>query len=888
MVRPMEISTYVPQHVPADSRTGDEAAAALRRDVRMLGELLGRVIVEQCGEELLKTEERIRLLARELRSAPQGSTIPSELHPLVVGLDGTQRAQVLRAFTMYFGLANLAEQLHRIRRRRAYEHAGTPPRESLAEAVELLRGAGLDDAQLAQLADQVRVELVLTAHPTEATRRGALAAQLRMADMLRRLDEPDLTPAGQAGVERGLLEVITTLWQTDEVRERRPRVVDEIRHGLWFFERILFDDAPRVTATLRALAPSVDPYAPLLRFGSWIGGDQDGNPNTGPDTLRRALAMARSLVLTRYCSEVRELARTMSVSTRLAEVPEELLRSIAVDEQELSGYAAQIADQNDGEPYRRKLSFMWRRLANLLDGAPSVEGDDDYEDVDAFRADLDLLDRSLRASRGARIADGRLAALRERVEMFGFHIARIDLRMHAKDLHAATPGDRVHATLDALRGEHRRFGSAACDTLVISGTTAAADVVKALQLAADTGVEVAPVPLFETIEDLRAAPGIVTEMLAIDEYARLVRERRAGRLEVMVGYSDSAKDGGYLAAQWHIHRAQTQLAQVAADAGVELMVFHGRGGSAGRGGGPTHAAILAQPPGHPPGRLKLTEQGETISFKYGLRGLARRNLEAAVAGALLASAPDQLGGRGAVSRVEPEHAALMERLADTSEREFRDLVQHEPRFVPFFRSFTPVDELALLNVGSRPARRTTDDATFLAGLRAIPWVFGWTQNRCLLPSWYGCGTALGSMVDAPGGVDELRDMHARWPAFRALISNLEMTLAKSCMEIASAYLPLVPAELDGQELWERIRVEHDRAVAAVLAIVDTDELLDSQHSLQRSVRLRNPYVDPMNLIQVELLADYRALDPDDPARPEAARLLARSIAGIAAALRNTG
>jgi phosphoenolpyruvate carboxylase len=355
----------------------------------------------------------------------------------------------------------------------------------------------------------------------------------------------------------------------------------------------------------------------------------------------------------------------------------------------------------------------------------------------------------------------------------------------------------------------------------------------------------------------------------------------------MVGYSDSAKDGGYLAAQWHISRAQSELARIASDAGVELMVFHGRGGSAGRGGGPTHAAILAQPPGHPPGRLKLTEQGETISFKYGLRGLARRNLEAAVAGALLAAAPDRLGSAGAVTAVEPAHASAMDELARVSEEAFRDLVQRDPAFVPFFRSFTPVEELALLNVGSRPAKRP-DAERFLEGLRAIPWVFAWTQNRCLLPSWYGCGTALEPLVASSDGLALLRDMRERWPFFRALVSNLEMTLAKSSMEIARAYLDLVPEDAEPERMWERISSEHARTVAAVLKIVDTPALLDSQRVIQRSIQLRNPYVDPLNLIQVELLADYRALGEDDPARPDAARLLARSIAGIAAALRNTG
>ena len=874
------------------------AEEPLRRDVRLLGELLGQVIVEQCGEGLLATEETIRLLSRDLRNRAAGPAEREELRELIASLEPAQRGHVLRAFSLYFQLVNLAEQLHRIRRRRAKEHVGVPPRESLADAVRLLRESGIDGEDLARHAEQVRVELVLTAHPTEATRRGALAAQIRMAELLRRLDEPDLTPGSLASIHRDLLEEITTLWQTDEVREQRPKVRDEIRHGMWFFERVLLDDGPRVDAALRSLVPGFDPAVRPLAFGSWIGGDQDGNPFAGPDTVYEALSQARALVVDRYRHEVQELARALSVSERLAPIADELHESIARDERELPAYAARIGEQNAGEPYRRKLSFVWQRLGNVLGGAvggdaAAIEGDAGYADSAAFLADLDLVDRVLRAGRGERIADGRLAALRRRVRMFGFHVAKLDIRMHARDLEAAEArdtsggadgGERVRATLEAVRVEQERFGSAhAVDTLVISGTSSAGDVLRALELAGEAGADLAPVPLFETIEDLEAAPEIVEQLLAEPAFAELVRERRGGRLEVMVGYSDSAKDGGYLAAQWHVFGAQRALADIAERAGVELMVFHGRGGSAGRGGGPTHAAILAQPPTWPAGRLKLTEQGETISFKYGLRGLARRNLEAAVAGALIATAPGRIPG-GAEREIHPEHGAAMDELARIAETAFRDLVQRDAGFVPFFRSFTPVEELALLNVGSRPAKRP-DSERFLEGLRAIPWIFGWTQNRSLLPSWYGCGAALGPMAATPDGLALLRDMHARWPFFRALVANLEMTLAKSSMEIAAAYLDLVPAGADRDRLWTIVNDEHARTVDAVLQIVGSSELLDHHPALQRSIRLRNPYVDPMNVIQVDLLQRHRAAGGEDP---EVARLLARSIAGIAAALRNTG
>jgi len=810
------------------------AAAPLRRDVRLLGEVLGRVLAEQEGEELLADVERIRRLSRAARAAGR-----AELAAAVRALDPDRQANVLRAFGLYFQLANLAEQHHRLRRRRAYGREERVPRESLAEAVERLRRAGVSQEELVQAGDRVSLELVVTAHPTEATRRGTLAAHLRLSGLLDRLD------AGE-NVENALAEEITVLWQTDEVRSQRPRVVDEIRHGLWFFEMSLLDAAEAVLAEYRRLLPGAP--APL-RFGSWIGGDQDGNPAAGPDTVAEALERARALALTRYREEVRELARALAVSSRLVPVSTELAASLERDERELPGYLAEIGRRNTDEPYRRKLSFMWQRLGNELEGG-SEPG---YARAAELLADLDLLDRSLRENRGRRIAEGRLAALRRRVETFGFHLAKLDLRFHAHDLGSAP----VRETLAAARRARARHGPEALDTVVVSGTSSAKDVLRVLELA-DEPLRVCP--LFETIADLRDAPEIVARLLDDPRFAG------DGRVEVMVGYSDSGKDGGYLTAQWAIHQAQEALAALARERGVELTIFHGRGGSAGRGGGPTHAAILAQPPGHPPGRLKLTEQGETISFKYGLPGLAARNLEAALAATIVSAVPEVAGA-------EPPEGAR-ETLAALSERahgSYRALVSG-PGFVPFFRAFTPVDELALLEIGSRPARRPEGD-DYLRSLRAIPWVFAWTQNRCLLPAWYGCGAAFGD-----ADLSELRRLYRAWAFFRSLVENLEMTLAKSSLEIASGYLELVPDE----SLYAPLAEEHARTAAAVLAIVEGGELLDRHPVVQQSIRLRNPYVDPMNAIQVELLRRWRAGD-------ETARLpLLRSIAGIATALRNTG
>ncbi|MCP9484508.1 MAG: phosphoenolpyruvate carboxylase [Gaiellaceae bacterium MAG52_C11] len=820
------------------------ADAPLRRDIRLLGDVLGRVLVEQSGQDLLEDEERIRALAREARRG-RGQ---EPLRQAVRGLTLDRQTNVLRAFAVYFQLANIAEQHHRLRRRRQYEHA---PRESLAEALALLEARGVGDEELARAAASISLELVLTAHPTEAARRTVLAAHARVNELL---DAHDAGLVPQVEIEERLAEEVTMLWQTDEVREQRPRVADEIRSGLWFFEESLLDAAQRLVAAFRRHFP--DAPAPL-HFGSWIGGDQDGNPAAGPDTIEVALERARTLVLDRLRTEVRALAMTLGLSASLAGAARELTKSIVRDEHELPHYAAHLGAQNEGEPYRRKLSFVWWRLGN-----------DGYRSVAELAADLDEIDRSLRAHRGARLADGRLAALRLRVELFGFHLAKLDVRVHAHDL--ADPDERLRETFAAIKRARTRHGSAALDTVIVSGTTSPQDVLRVLDLANEP---LSVVPLFETIDDLGAAAGVVDALLDDERFAP------DGRIEVMVGYSDSGKDGGYLAAQWAIWRAQEELAAVAERRGVELTIFHGRGGSAGRGGGPTHAAILAQPPGHPPGRLKITEQGETISFKYGLRELAYRNLEAALAATLLSALPEFMHATPSV-----EARRTMDALAQRGLRAYRELVWDDPAFVDFFRAFTPIDELALLQIGSRPAQRSAG-GDFLGSLRAIPWVFAWTQNRCLLPSWYGCGTALAPLVD-DAGVELLRDLYRDWAFFRSLIENLEMTLAKSRLEIAEGYLELVPLGPDADRIWQRIRQEHGAAVQAVLAIVEADQLLDRHPVLQRSIRLRNPYVDPMNAIQVELLRRYRAAA--DEGRAQVRRPLVRSIAGIAAALRNTG
>jgi phosphoenolpyruvate carboxylase len=806
------------------------ADSALRANVRLLGDLLGRVLVEQDGPDLLEDEERIRALAREARTG--GSRVA--LREAVASLGFVRQAAVLRAFALFFQLVNIAEQHHRIRRRREYEAEGKVPRESLADAFAQLDHAGVGEADLQSTGERLSVELVLTAHPTEATRRTVLEAHRRVAALLARLDDEGTPPSERRRVEEQLTEEITLLWQTDEIRSKRPRVVDEIRQGLWFFEQSFWNAIPDLE---RELGGRLEGAGRALRFGSWIGGDMDGNPNVGPETLEDALERARTLARDLYRAELRELGAAWGMSTTVI------------------GPVPELGDSD--EPFRNALVAIWERL-----------GADGYEDGRALLEDLDRLDALLRVHRGGRVADGRLADLRARVRTFGLHLAKLDVRVHASAIR--DPDDRLRQTLAAAAAAQVRHGVDALDRLIVSMTRTAGDVLRAEALAREAGARLEGVPLLETIADLRAAGPLVEEILDRSP-------RRA--LEVMVGYSDSGKDGGYLAAQWEIYRAQEELTRIAESRGVELTIFHGRGGSAGRGGGPTHAGILAQPPGAVGGRLKLTEQGETIAFKYGLPGLAERNLEAAVAATLLTRFPHVAG-------LEPPNSGArdtMDELASVAQRSYGALVWQDPSFPAFFRSFTPVDELALLEIGSRPASRPEAAETGeLQALRAIPWVFAWTQNRCLLPAWYGCGTAFHAYGLEGERLAWLRRLYGEWPFFRALVENLEMTLAKSSFEIAEAYTSLVPETAEPGRFWGLLSSEHERTVTAVLAIVEADELLDRHPVVQRSIRLRNPYVDPMNAIQVELLRAWRG--GDEAAR----RPLLRSIAGIAAALRNTG
>ncbi|HUZ83668.1 MAG TPA: phosphoenolpyruvate carboxylase, partial [Gaiellales bacterium] len=834
----------------------------LARDLELLDGALRQVLAEQEDPrlgELVERIGRVALAGRELGwSHPE-----SDPAAAVADLDPGLRDAALRAFGLQLQLANVAEQHHRLRGR------GQEPRpqETLAGAIRKLTAGGMSEPHVRGLAEQVGVDLVLTAHPTEAARRTVLSAHVRLHDLLDRLCGARTDAAGRADAERALLAEITRLWLCDEVRSTRPTVSDEIRHCLWFFETSLLD----ATADLAAAWDREFPGLPLpLRFGSWVGGDRDGNPYVTDDHVAIALGRARRVGLTAYAGAARELTRALGVSEQLAGASDELRASIARDDAQLPWVAAAVGERNRGEPYRHKLTAIHRRIDSELSG----RDEPGYGSGQQLAEDLAVIDRSLRAHRAARVADAELARLRRQVDVFGLHLARLDLRVHARELES----EPTSSMLAAAERARRRHGSASMGRLVVSGVETTGDVLRAEAAIAAAGSRLAVVPLFESIEALRAAPTVIAGLL---EHPEFVRRSIAelGHVTVMVGHSDSGKEAGFLTAQWEIHLAQERLAAVARERSVPLRIFHGRGGSIGRGGGPAHAAALAQPESYPAGQIELTEQGETISFTYGLRGLAARNLESVMAAALLSAGGDP--GR----RLSPDLRRLLDTLSERAHDAYRELID-DPRLPAFFGQFTPVHELRLVRLGSRPASRP-GAVPDLASLRAIPWVFAWTQTRMLVPAWYGVGSALAGTLEDGSELRRLRSAYDRSPFVRMVVDNVEKALAKSSRRVARLYAGLV-TDPDGAPLFRALEREYELARAGVLEVTRSRDLLDRQRPLQRSIRLRNPNIDAVNAIQVQLLRRWRDPDLVEQDRAAVERPLARSVAGIAAGLRNTG
>jgi len=902
----------------------------LREDVRLLGSLLGQVLQEQEGPALLERVEGIRrqAIARRLDPSPENERA---LRDLVWGLEPADADRVVRAFALYFHLINLAEEHHRLRTLWEREVRGQPaPRpESVAAAIAHLRSEGVSPARLASVLERLELRPVFTAHPTEARRASMLLHLRAVADLLAALNDPQATPESRSRATQALLAEITALWQTDELRPRRPTPLDEVAGGLYYLERSAWVVVP---VLFRDLQEAVEHYAPdarpavrpFIRFGSWMGGDRDGNPHVTVEVTEQTLQLQRQRVLRLYLEEVAALGRELSVSTRRTRVSEELATSLRRDLAELPELEADPEFPPATEPYRRKLRVVEERLRRTLDGRTGG-----YASPGSFVEDLERVRRSLEAHRGERIARGRLQDLLVRAHTFGFHFAALDLRQESR-VHEravahllrragivedylslperervsllarlletgpveAIPEDpevaEVVRLFSAIPRWQERFGPEACQTYIVSLTESASDVLEVLWLAAQVGLyrrdgagvasRLHVVPLFERIDELRRCGDVLDQLLRLPPYRAHVRAW--GDLqEVMLGYSDSNKDGGYLAANWALHRAQKVLPEVARRHGCAVRLFHGRGGAIGRGGGPTERAILAQPREAADGRLKLTEQGEVLAARYSNPRIARRHLEqlaSALMRACLAPAPEPDG------RTLERWEAILEDLAERSRRAYRALVD-DPDFPRYFAQATPIAEIGRMNMASRPVARGRQAG--VEELRAIPWVFSWTQTRANLPGWYGVGSALdGFAREDPHAMTELRAMYAGWPFFRSVVDNAQISLGTADLEVARLYAQLVEEESVRERIYRRIREEYELTVRMVLEVTGQRELLDNSPVLQRSVRLRNPYVDPMSYLQVRLLRERRAR-PDDPL---VAELVQRTVNGIAAGLQTTG
>jgi len=932
----VEVSDTTLEPIGAVQRTrvGREATEPMRADIRMLGAILGDTVREQNGAEVFDLVERARVEAFRVR---RSEIDRADMARMFDGIDIHEAIPVIRAFSHFALLANVAEDIHRERRRAVHVDAGEPPQDSsLAATYAKLDQAELDSDTVADALRGALVSPVIAAQPTETRRRTVFVTQRRITELMRLHAEGHTETDDGRNIELELRRQVLTLWQTALIRLSRLQITDEIDVGLRYYPAAFFEVIPQVNAevrdALRARWPGADllPGA-MLQPGSWIGGDRDGNPNVTADVVRRASGSAAYTALAHYLAELEALEQELSMSARL----------IAVTPR-VTGLADACQEKaRADEPYRRALRVIRSRLtataANILDRQPQHELDlglEPYASPAEMRADLDAIDDSLRTHGCALLADDRLALLREGVHAFGFHLSGLDMRQNS-DVHEEVIGELlawagVHqdygtlsedervellagelGTRRPLIGDHAQlselarseldvvaaaahavqiYGPAAVPNYVISMCRSVSDVLEAAILLKEVGLLDAsgpepycPVgisPLFETIDDLHNGATILQAMLDLPLYRAMVAARGEGQ-EVMLGYSDSNKDGGYLAANWAVYRAELALVDVARKNGIRLRFFHGRGGTVGRGGGPSYQAILAQPPGAVNGSLRLTEQGEVIAAKYAEPQMARRNLESLVAATLESTLLDV---EGLGDAAEPAYAVL-EEIAALAQRAYAELVHETPGFVEYFKASTPVSEIGSLNIGSRPTSRKPTES--IADLRAIPWVLAWSQSRVMLPGWYGTGSAFEQWI-AAGDEDErvevLHDLYERWPFFRSVLSNLAQVLAKSDLGLAARYAELVPDESLRHRVFDKIAQEHQRTIAMHKLITGHDNLLADNPALARSVFNRFPYLEPLNHLQVELLRRYRSGDDDELVQ----RGILLTMNGLSSALRNSG
>ena len=920
----------------------------LSEDIHLLGDLLGQVLRRQAGIELFDLEERIRALTKARRADEQGDPEADRyLQSLIDSLDLPEADAAARAFTSYFDLINVAEDVQRARALRGREHDvhPAPIPGSVGEAVAQLKDLGAGDWDMQALVDGLRIELVFTAHPTEAKRRSVLSKLRRIAGALTALERRDLLPGERSALIDGVRAEITSLWLTDRSRTAAPTVTDEVRTTLYHFEETIWEALPGVYRALAdALAahyPEVKPPKRFLTFGSWVGGDRDGNPNVTTAVTAEALRLHRGLAVRLHHAAAVRLERSLSLSDRLVDPDAGTRAALEAAAQAVSTEARRLLERYPNEPFRLLAAGLAAGLEAALNDpdVPARLLGREAPQTPGFRTRTDLtaplkeIDRLLRAGRAGVIADFELRGPLYEAEAFGLHVARLDVRQYS-DVHdavlaelfrrleihtdyAGVPAPEKIALLSKLLEEPpedltaeglsegaleslelfaviRRameiYGPETIGAYIISFVQSAEDVLAVLLLAYWSGLALhgeggsgdakpsLPIaPLFETRDDLRRAPETMAALLAQPAYRRHL-EALGGEQMVMIGYSDSNKDAGYLTGRWELYQAQEALSKWARAEGIRLTFFHGRGGTIARGGGPVDQAVRAMPPGSVDGRLRLTEQGEVIYHEYGHPAIARRHLEQVVHAVLLASAPTQ----ASASRPDPAWSAALESLSAAAHGAYRGLVYETPALLEYWRRATPIREISRLRIGSRPARRSSD--ADLDGLRAIPWVFSWMQSRHVLPGWYGLGTALAGADPAA-----LREMYLGWPFFKAVVDHAEISIGKADMGIARLYAGLVEDETLREAIFDRIESEYDRTRDAILAVTGQRRILENNPVLRQAIASRNPYVDPLNFIQVSLLRRLRALpDPESPEGEALLKTIFLTINGIAAGLKNTG
>ena len=889
----------------------------LRRDVRYLGMLLGRVLEEQEGKAFLEIVERLRKLLIQHREQPSGKEefhqrLMAQARELIGSLSVDDAYRLTKAFSIYFELTNLAETNHRKRRRRAarLNSDQNPVEGSLRGTLMRAREAGKPASEVLAALRKIKVVPVFTAHPTEVTRHTVLYKRRRISAALERLDQLPLAYGEASEYEAQILAEITSLWQSDEVRLKKPTVRDEIHMGLDYFPMVLFDTLPRLYQELEESLQEV--YRPeecgklpeLLSFGSWIGGDRDGNPSVTSRSTQEALRMARYRIIEHYLGEIAILGGHLSVSTRRIRVLPALSDRLRYYDSRLGEEHSRWKRISEAEIYRCLLDYI---SARLRDSREAPGGTHAYGSAQEFEGDLLMIRESLMANRGQRLVELLLDPLLRKVRTFGFHLHTLDVRQHAR-VHASAilelwsavaeghSGPNLPPQLSAQTQElletfrtiaklKKTYPPEAIRQFVISNAQSAEDIFSVVRLASVCGIAVGasendpglmPVPLFESIEALRGAGGVMAKVWSASEYKTLLNSWGRSQ-EVMLGYSDSNKDGGMLTSTWELYKAQQELHRVARECEVKIRLFHGRGGTVGRGGGPTHAAILAQPPGDFEGEIRITEQGEVLNWKYSDPVLAEWNLELMISACLEAMLPI-----GSSRQIDPSWDAAMEQMSEEALGFYRKNIVENPDVLEYFEQGTPVNELELARIGSRPARRS--ESRRLEDLRAIPWVFGWMQSRHAVPAWFGVGYAIERFTEDPRNQGLLREMMRDFPLFSSMIRNVELAMAKADLTIARLYADLVNNVGLRERIFGMISQEFMRTEKVILAVTEQKELLETNPVLYRSIRLRNPYVDPMSLVQVDLLQRKRAGVRDNALE----YAIGATINGIAAGLHNTG